>query len=102
MRVLGRAYAVISEAGLNFDLEVNRSEYPGKAGVLAEWKQFTKWGERFVVSGAGSAEAVKESGQHNGGPDEKVAGAITGKKARRRIGVSKLIEQAQAQNRESG
>ena len=58
MRVLGRAYAVIEGAGLNFDLELPRSGYPGRKAVRAEWRQFAQWAKRFEVNDVSNGAPV--------------------------------------------
>jgi hypothetical protein len=49
MRILSKAYTVIAENRFNFDLEVPREGYPGRAAVGAEWKQMVAWAEKFLV-----------------------------------------------------
>jgi hypothetical protein len=57
-RVLGKAYAVIEGAGLNFELEVRRSGYPGVKAVRAEWRQFARWAKRFEVNDVSNGTPV--------------------------------------------
>jgi hypothetical protein len=58
IRVLGKAYAVIEGAGLNFNLELPRSGYPGRKAVRAEWRQFSQWAKRFEVNDVSNGAPV--------------------------------------------
>jgi hypothetical protein len=49
LKILGKAYSVIQEGGLNFELEVPRSAYPGSKAARAEYRQFLGWAQRFAV-----------------------------------------------------
>jgi hypothetical protein len=62
LRVLGKAYSVIEAAGLNFELEVRRGDFPGLPAVRAEWKQFIRWAGRFLVDEAGVGAVPAENG----------------------------------------
>ena len=50
MQLLGRAYQVIKTRGLNYNIEIRRESYPGGKNARAEWREFVKWAQRYLVS----------------------------------------------------
>src|SRR5262245_25794917 len=69
MRVLERAYKVMQEAGINFEMEVDMGGYPGRKALRAEWNQFEEWVRRFAV-GAGPAVKRERSSEREEENDE--------------------------------
>jgi hypothetical protein len=58
LQLLNRAYQLIGEAGLNFELVVARSSYPSGTAIRAEHEQFMSWARRFELDDVSSTAKV--------------------------------------------